>query len=324
MLHTVQLAVPVREIVRFAPTAVRYVKLGRGGAWSEQAFANGIIPFGFRTIDHTLCASGDWAAVKAQLVHGGQLPAGASQDVRQLRDIYENDADCVWFTIADGHLHWAFAEASVVPVADAGPDQPTRFRRVAGGAWQRHSLTGEALTTRSLSSVLLRTASYRMTICKVDQQDYLLRRIRGEPDPLHRAAADLQTQLVAVATRIIAQLDWRDFEILIDLILARSGWRRGSALGEGEVDVDLLLDNPSTGETAWVQIKSTAAQATLDDYLSRFARDGSCQHFFFACHSPTSHLTLPAGPGLHLWTGTALAAIAVRSGMFDWLIERTR
>jgi hypothetical protein len=308
----------------FAPAEVRYVKLGRGGAWSAQAFAQGIIPVGFQGVDHTLCASGDWAAVKAQFVDGGRSGGGASQGVRELRDVYESGTDCLWFTIADGHLHWAFAEAGVVPVADAAPDQPTRFRRVLGGAWQRHSLTGEALTTRSLSSALLRTASYRMTICKVDHQEYLLRRIRGEPDPLHREAADLQAQLVAVATRIIAQLDWRDFEILIDLILARSGWRRGSALGEGEVDVDLLLDNPSTGETAWVQIKSTASQPTLDDYLGRFTRDGSCQHFFFACHSPTSQLTLPSGPGLHLWTGAALADIAIRSGMFDWLIERTR
>jgi hypothetical protein len=140
-----------------------------------------------------------------------------------------------------------------------------------------------------------------MTICKVDHKDYLLRRIRGEPDPLHREAAALQAQLVQLATRMIVQLDWRDFEILIDLILARSGWRRGSALGEGEVDVDLLLD-----------------------YLGRFTRDGSCQHFFFACHSPTSQLTLPAGPALHVWTGATLVDIAIRSGMFDWLIERTR
>ena len=85
--------------------------------------------------------------------------------------------------------------------------------------------------------------------------------------------------MIKLATRMIAQLDRRDFEILIDLILARSGWRRGSAVGDGEVDVDLLLDNPSTGETAWVQIKSTAAQATLDDYIGRFTRDSSCQHF---------------------------------------------
>jgi hypothetical protein len=51
-----------------------------------------------------------------------------------------------------------------------------------GGAWQRPSLTGEPPTTRSLSSALLRTASYRMTVCKVDHHDYLLHRIHGEPD----------------------------------------------------------------------------------------------------------------------------------------------
>ena len=92
---------------------------------------------------------------------------------------------------------------------------------------------------------------------------------------------------------MIAQLDWRDFEIMVDLIFARGGWQRSSAVGDGEVDVDLMLTSPTTGETAWVQIKSSAAQAVLDDYIERFHRDGSCDRFFFVCHSPKGTLTLP-------------------------------
>ncbi len=72
----------------------------------------------------------------------------------------------------------------MVPLDGSGTERPTRVRRVLGDAWQRHSVTGEALTTRSLSSALLRTASYRMTVCKVDHQDYLLRRL--EPRRVHR------------------------------------------------------------------------------------------------------------------------------------------
>lgn len=307
----------------FAPTTVRYVKLGRGGCWSAAALVDKVIPFGFREVTHAACAAGDWTGVKAQLLAAGRTPSGASHAVRELRDIYERGGGCLWFTIADGHLHWAFAEPEVIPVADRGDDQPSRFRRVRG-TWRRDSLTGEPLTTRSLSSALLRTASYRMTICKVDHQDYLLRRIRGEADPLHRAAVDLQAEMTTLAARLIAQLDWRDFETLVDLILTRSGWRRGSKVGDGEVDVDMLYDNPSTGETAWVQVKSSASSKTLADYHGRFTRDGSCQHFFFACHSPDTMLTLPVGRGMHLWTGAALAVVAIRAGLFDWLVERTR
>jgi hypothetical protein len=246
-----------------------------------------------------------------------------SQGVRELRDFYQLDNRCLWVTFVDGHLWWTFAEADVHAAAAPGPDQPVRYRRCIGG-WQRTSLTGEALSVRSLSSALTRVAGYRMTICAVEREDYLLRRIRGEEEPLLAEARVLRGALVDVAARIIAALDWRDFEIMTELIFTRGGWQRQSALGVGEVDSDLLLDQPTTGETAWVQVKSRATQAVVDDYLTRFRGDGTAQRFYFVCHSPGGVLALPPEPNLHLWSGGELAQRALASGLLDWLIERTR
>jgi hypothetical protein len=75
-----------------------------------------------------------------------------------------------------------------------------------------------------------------------------------------------------IGLRMIRQLDWRDFETLVDLIFARGGWQRSSVLGKDQADVDLILTQPTIGETAWVQIKSGTSQAELDDYLGRFRR----------------------------------------------------
>jgi len=305
------------------PAAVRYIKLGKGGAWSADAFGQGIIPFGFRDISDEPCAAGNWEAVRQQLVAAGRTNSGITQGLRELRDFHELGDDCLWITFADGHLWWAFADADVVPIPDDGADRPRRFRRTLDG-WHRHSLTGEPLTIRSLSSALTRVAGYRMTICTVEREDYLLRRIRGDEEPLLLEARRLQAELESITARMIAQLDWRDFEILIELIFTRGGWQRQSAIGTGEVDIDLLLDHPTTGEAAWVQIKSSAAQVTLDDYLDRFRRDGSCERFYFICHTPKGTLSLPAERPLQLWTGTTLARNAIAAGLFDWLIERTR
>ncbi len=63
----------------------------------------------------------------------------------------------------------------------------------------------------------------------------------------------------------------------------------------------------------------------LDDYIKRFARDGSAEHFFFACHIPNGMLCLPEGlTRHHLWSGTALADAAISAGLFNWLIDCTR
>jgi len=71
-------------------------------------------------------------------------------------------------------------------------------------------------------------------------------------------------------------------------------------------------------------VKSSASQATLDDYLERFHRDGSAQRFYFICHSPKENLSLPPSSQLHLWAGIELAHSALAAGLLDWLIERTR
>jgi hypothetical protein len=305
------------------PSAVRYIKLGQGGGWAARGLAEGIIPFGFRQIDHEHCATGDWDEVRRQLAAAGRTPTGVSQGVRELRDFYELDADALWVTFADGHLYWAFAEKDVLPIVDAGDSDPHRFRRTLGG-WSRASLTGEPLAVRSLSSSLTRVAGFRQTICTIEREAYLVRRIRGEEEPLLIEARRLGNEMEKLAAAMIAALDWRDFEIMVDLLFARGGWQRQSALGEGEVDIDLLLDNPSTNETAWVQIKSSATQATLDDYLERYRRDGTAEHFYFTVHSPKGNLALPDERGLHLWAGERLARAAITAGLLDWLIERTR
>lgn len=304
------------------PGHIRYIKLGPSGAWARDAFTHGTLPFMYREIDHALCLTGDWDAVRNQFIRQGRTTSTASDAVREVRDYYELGADCLWITFADGHLWWAFAAPEVEWLGDRGERLAARQRRVIG-EWRRTSLKGAPLPMRSLSSALTRTAGYRKTICTIEQQAYLLRRIRGDTDPLAEEARALQTRLCRTAANMVRDLDWRDFEILVDLIFARAGWRRQSALGQGEVDVDLLLDHPTTGELAWVQIKTGTKQAELTDYVKRFEADGSCQHFFFVCHGGKGALRLPdQPPHYHLWLADEVAARAIEAGLLDWLIAR--
>jgi hypothetical protein len=133
--------------------------------------------------------------------------------------------------------------------------------------------------------------------CAVKQVNYLLARIRGEVDPLRTKAAALIKDQRDLAMQMICQLDWRDFETLIDLIFARGGWQRQSAVGGNQADVDMVLTQPTTTETAWVQVKSRSSQAELDDYYQRFRNDGSFDRFFFIYHSAPKILRMPDSAG---------------------------
>jgi hypothetical protein len=82
------------------------------------------------------------------------------------------------------------------------------------------------------------------------------------------------------------------------------------------------MEQPTTGEIAFVQVKSEAGQDIVDDYLGRFRRSGY-DRFFFVCHSAHGKLTLPDEPRLHLFEGERLADAAVKNGLYDWLIERS-
>lgn len=121
------------------------------------------------------------------------------------------------------------------------------------------------LTTR-----LTQVANYRGTICAVRASDYLLRKINAVEEPIILAANAARAEMLASARDMISALHWADFEIMVDLIFTRGGWQRTSVLGGTMADIDLLIEQPTIGETASVQVKSRASQAVLGEHLDYF------------------------------------------------------
>lgn len=76
--------------------SVRYIKLGKGGGWAQDAFERGIIPFACYNADHGACMAGDWPAVKQQLIDSGIR--GTAEAIRELRNFYELPHGSLWST----------------------------------------------------------------------------------------------------------------------------------------------------------------------------------------------------------------------------------
>lgn len=115
-------------------------------------------------------------------------------------------------------------------------------------------------------------------------------------------------------------LQWRDFELLVELVFAQSGWRRVSASGGTQETIDIELVLPTTGEAAFVQVKSQTDQAQLDDYADRFGRRDDAK-MFYVYHTAKTPLS-DAQDKIVLVGPERLAEMILEVGLFDWLLKK--
>ena len=266
-----------------------------------------------------MALAGDWDGAKRFMIEMlGRSPGSATDSVREMRDFYELGEDTLWVTFFEGFLWWTFSGAVVIDLRKAPGEHGAVMRKARG--WSKDSRLGQPLSVDLISTRLTKVAAYQRTICKIDDLSYLLRKINGEVEPSAQQGREALTALISAAEAMIPRLHERDFELMADLMLANLGWRRYSALGGSMPDVDLCVIQAATSERAFVQVKSRASQAVLDDYVMRFAASG-LDRMFFVCHSPETDL-IASDRRVHIWTNRELAVRVNMAGLFEWLIAR--
>lgn len=307
-----------------ADTPVRYIKLGPNGRWARRCFDEGVIEYGQHEIPEDFLRNPDHAAITAHGVSQGWPPAVAKHSANQLVAFLPLPPEGIWITFEEGRLWWAHAEPEVTVLTPAGQIGAVCgvLSRKALGGWKNTDALGQPLVAAGLSTRLTKVAGYRRTICRVEASEYLLRKLRGQEDPLIARAARSRAEMVEAASAVIGVLHWADFETLVDLILARSGWHRVSALGGTQKDADLIVEQTITGETALVQVKSSASQLVLDDYIGRLDAGGNHDRLIFACHAAKTVLDPRGRDDVIVWDRTGIADAVIRNGLFDWLIAR--
>jgi hypothetical protein len=100
-------------------SAVRYIKLGRGGRWEEISFRNGELHFGVSEAPHDLVLGGDRDKVRQHSIAAGRHPRSAAEDVREIFDFYFLGSDCLWVTFARDHMWWTFADPLYTQITTA-------------------------------------------------------------------------------------------------------------------------------------------------------------------------------------------------------------
>ncbi len=313
------------------PREVLYIKLGKGGEFEQECIEGGTLRLGFREATHQACLDGNWEQVQREMETITKSKGAATGAVTQIRAFYESGQDVLWVTFYKSALWWCFSKPQVKLREDKRKERP------ATGGWKSQSIDGKPLLMSDLSGALLMMQGFKGTICKVREKDYLISKINGEQPPRIQEAEAALRQLEEKIAAIIANLTWRDFELLIDLIFREGGWQRVSDLGKTIKALDMEMMAPITNERCGVQVKS---QATLADFKSyrddKLAGMQGFARFYFAVHSPSHDLTehtasalLTAGeedgsPDVTLILPQEIAHLAVRYGLSRWVIDKAR
>jgi hypothetical protein len=300
------------------PKAVRYIKLGEGGGWENECREKGIVRYGFGTSSaerFPLCRAGRWGELTKSFIAEGKNKGTATRFTNETRLFFEDDGSTLWITFIADRLCWGFLAPSPPERHASGHGV---WRAVADG-WRWTDRNGEQLTKDRLSGALTKMAAYRGTSCSVDARDYVVRRINAEKSPeVKRALVGLE-EMKQSALAMVTMLGPQDFELLVDLVFSTSGWRRLGPVGKTQKTLDLALMLPSTGERAFVQVKSKTTRAELIEYERALADDSPYDRMFYVFHSGDAKT---ANRRVTVWGPEEIAQLVVNAGLVGWLVDK--
>ena len=176
----------------------------------------------------------------------------------------------------------------------------------------------------NISGKLLKTQGFRGTICSVPAEKYALAKINCEQMKevveVEQAMFNLKTKL----TFLIQNLQWKDFETLVDLIFRQAGWQRVGDTGKTQKTLDLELFAPVTGERAIVQIKAQSDLPQFLGYQDQFATMNDYDKFFYVVHTAKNNLTnYQNDTETKLYLVDKVAELTISAGLVEWVIKKT-
>lgn len=300
---------------------VLFIKLGNEGAWEEECIEKRqcLKLSRYEGACHKDYQSNHWDVVKKKFVSVGISSKTASDYVRQIKEFYTSDNSTLWITFYKNKLWWCFASNIIKEYSDGS------IEREIIGAWSDKDIFGRPLSTDCLSGKLLKTQGYRGTICRVEESEYLIRKINGEVMPEVEEAIATLSRLNHNLESLIKHLEWSDFELLVDLIFTNAGWKRIGRRGKTEKTLDLDLLSPVTNEKVMVQIKSKSNMKEFSDYKNTYSNMDNYDRMFYVVHTPDNELmnyTMNDGH-VSVLCGHKIAELAISAGLTDWIIEKT-
>lgn len=298
---------------------VRYLKLGAGGIWEQPCKDGNVMRVGLST-GHPLtmqwAKAGAWDKIAQDWRENGHSASVATRYTNEIREYFEDDGTTLWVTFINGSLHYAFLQ----PGSPTALDDESSFRPVQG-EWRNVDLKeGKVLAKSNLSGTYTNLASYRGTSCWVPDPQRLVARINGIASPAVLRVQQAQQALVESGVGLLKMLGPKPMEILSDMLFTAAGWRRTGGVGGTTKAFDFYLEHPLTNELAVVQVKASASQKELDEFVDSFNAAQVYTRGFFLHHSSPKPLST-ADERVYLMNAEAITEQVIELGFMRWLIE---
>lgn len=301
---------------KITPRSVRYIKLGEAGRWEKDCIEQGVLRFGFDSgHPDTLkwAYEGRWNDLAAAW-RNEKSSATATRFTNETQYFFEADRNDLWVTFVGERFYWGFLQPGIPePVQH---DHSTT-RRIEGG-WRCIDHNGKPLLKSNLPGSITNLAAYRGTSCSVKAAEHVVRRINADLSDEVKLAETKRAELIRALIPLVQRLGPKDFEILVELIFATSGWRRMDATGGTRKLLDLDLELPSTGERAFVQVKARTNQAEFDGYAEQ-GKDGVFNRMFYVYHTG---VVATDDERITVIDADKLAKMTLDAGLTDWVIRK--
>lgn len=308
---------------------IRYIKLGEGGKWARDCFDKGIIRLGFSSGSDevfNLASQHKWDELEKYWLSRDKTSSVAKNFTNQTREFFVDSGSTLWVTFEDGFLYYCFSDGAGTYQDFEFQGKPlTSFKKVRNG-WTNLDANENKLLVTHLSGMITKTQAYRGTICQFSPQpqadEYLKNRLSGLVSQNVYQAEEAKNNLLEKIQPLIKALTPQDFEILCELIFSNSGWRRTSKTGGIQKTIDIELQNPVTGDTAFVQVKTSTSQKEFETYISQ-KRVTDYDRMFYVYHTGQIS-SLEVDVDISVWDLNKVAEQVVNNGLIDWVIAHSK
>jgi hypothetical protein len=316
---------------------VRYIKLGTGGDVADDCFKDDLLYIGY---DTHLPEVREWcnqardvnkrdlAIHKIQnywIEKRNKKQGTATNFTNSVLSVSEDEGKTLWFTVHERKIYYGLTEGGELEYCQTWEDNGSNSgsaKRMQYG-WCDRARDVSLLYINKLSGSLTKTQATRGAIALIQKSpaEYFINHLLGKPQKLKALAKKARDNLKEKLANIIKDLQPSEFEVLVDLIFANSGWKRDGELGGNIKFVDVTLMLPSTGETAAVQVKTKTSKSQSQQYIDVDYSSQGFDKFFYVYHTGEA-ITRKKDKKYFVWGVEEVADKSIDAGLSQWIIDR--